>query len=829
MNYIRKLLLKYLKKNPFRSALSILGISISVALMVILFDGLLSMNSSFRISDVNLYGFHDFSVENANEADFNSLNTSRYIDKLSKVSNDRASLYIKEVNTNRYNIEYFQINNVNEDYLKDIFKYKLVEGRINYNEGEALLPYSLKPFAKYHMKDGFLNLDTYRKNLISPLVEELVYGGNEQEESISNLQNLNKLEKEQVKLKVVGYYMKESDSYFLQKDSNDLKINVFEGDILVNKKDIYQNFTLFGTFKHFEEIVDPYEFIDSTLYSNEPTKLIAINDPILINKYPRVNDNYNFYIFIGSIFLIIIVMAFFLFISSIFSTNYYEKIREFALLRTVGMTRKQFKRLLFYESLMYFFISFPIGLLIGKIASRALFSYVIQVVSTSVAGLVFDMTYKNSTYEYIFIALLTFLLVLHAQMTSSRKVFRKDLKADNGLFNYIMLKIRPSKRQKNYNFIKKLLGYEGLLAFKNTKRNKNKFIFSTISISLCIVLFISIGFLTFFFGLPDFDWKNASKSYYGNFYINDSFQTENVLNDLNSIDKINAKFEKSKIDGIEILNANNESLGINNSIYFIDDNILKNILGKDLENNELVSLYKRDSKLSDIKFQNNGPSVKVLNIDADFTGLNLIEVSDRVLIGPLSQKEFYRDKLFDKEYKGEIYDIVEVTSTDKSLVSQNDLRALIYKYPEIFEEGYQIPVIKIIRVFIFGFIAVVTGISVLNVANSTYNIMITRKGEFALLKAVGVDDKKLYKIIFYEASFSILLSSLITFFISLFFSYYLKILAINVADYSYIYLRPIEYWFFASIISLTLVYSFSILPVMKMKKMNLMDQLKKFS
>lgn len=204
----------------------------------------------------------------------------------------------------------------------------------------------------------------------------------------------------------------------------------------------------------------------------------------------------------------------------------------------------------------------------------------------------------------------------------------------------------------------------------------------------------------------------------------------------------------------------------------------------------------------------------------------------------------YNDILFMSESNYdkliENYDVDELESKTRLLIQRNDydykvgydLNAILKKYPTTNIILKTTPILGVIKLFVYGFIFLIMSIGTLNIMNATYTNIFTRREELALLSTVGIENRRLKKIILYEKLLSTVLAIIISFIISIIFTLWLY--GITLGEYRQIfnisfiseYNLPIRNWAIASLFTICLIYIFVTIPYNKMMNDNITDVLK---
>ena len=187
--------------------------------------------------------------------------------------------------------------------------------------------------------------------------------------------------------------------------------------------------------------------------------------------------------------IVIIVFTSIFCIKNSFDISITEKIRQYGMLRSIGATKKQIKRNVFYEATILGLIGIPLGIILGCLAT-----YILIIISnyylTDVIQTGFKLELVFSTYAILVAIILGIITIYFSALKSATRASK--VSEIDSIRNSANLKI-SSKKIKSPKYIKKLFGIGGVISFKNLKRNKKKYRTTIISITvfdLCIYRFI---------------------------------------------------------------------------------------------------------------------------------------------------------------------------------------------------------------------------------------------------------------------------------------------------------------------------------------------------
>ncbi len=760
MNILNKFTVKSLKLNKKRTIVTIIGIILSTALIC----GVAGLVSSFQNSLINWTKYKDgnyhttfYGVEKEK---------TKYITENQKVAKyffTNQVGWAKLEGCKNESKPYVNIWEYDKTALEN-YGINLKEGRLPQNANEILIPEHIKTNARVNLKIGdkiTFNVGTrqtsdgYDLNGNNPYIDDT-------EETLVNVEE---------------------------------KVYTIVGEI---ERWNYETYTSPGyiVMTYMENIDDKVNV--SVLY-NEPKEYIEINKNICTNtglneeidtyvnsqllRYQGVMSEITLnvlYTIAGIIIIIIVVSSIFV-IRNSFSISVSEKNRQYGMLASIGATSKQIKKNVIFEGMLIGLIAIPLGIVFGIIAIIIL----LQVVNYLLADMLSGMRFMYSiNWVAILISIIISIITIYLScLIPARKAAKispiESIRGNNDI------KIK-SKKLKTSVITKKLFGVGGVIASKNLKRSKKKYRTTVISLVVSIFIFISLSsFLTI--------GTKASTFYYMDFKFNmfvlngnaDIYEEIAKLDNVDeyayyyetSLDFDKAKyasdfgknrFEQNPYDknSIAIIIYNNEyfkkyikELGIKEENYksaviLIDEGRQSNDDGS----KTIERLYK-------IK---NGDKINVAK-DEKIREITITKCTDN---SPMGQETVYHDNgkiIVSEDFMREVFDEVpnnsyrisnllieskkaqELESRINDLIKQNE------KYFELEVQNYETYIkqeqrsLLVIKIFLYGFITVITLIGVTNIFNTITTNMILRSKEFAMLKSIGMTTKEFNRMIRLES------------------------------------------------------------------------------
>lgn len=797
MNLLNKLTIKNLKLNKKRTVVTIIGIMLSVALIT----AVASIYASGIKSLIN--------YETRIKGNFHTVFYNVPISDMDKFENNRN---IETLNITK-GIGYAKVDSKNEDkpyaYIKGFTKeslnnlsIRLVSGRLPENDSEIVIPTHLKTNGRLELKlNDTITLEV-GKRIDSTGYELDQNNPFQRSDSDGNGESL--IETKTKTYKIVGIIERPATNIEDYSAPGYTFITYTDNSKMSGNVDIYARFTKDGVkdcYKTMANIlgVDPVLFkkvynqenITKEEY-NEFSKQIENTYLIDVNKYlidletnPISSSSISSLGVVVSIVIGIIVFTSVFCIKNSFDISITEKIKQYGMLRSVGATKKQIKRNVFYEATILELIGIPLGILLGFIAS-----YILIIISNYYLT---DMLSAGLKLEFAFSMIAVSVAIILGIVTIYFSAFRSAKRASkvspiDSIRNSANIKINP-KKIKSPKFIKKIFGMGGEISFKNLKRNKKKYRTTVISIVVSVFVFIA---LSGFMGLAFQEVDNELKVSDFNISLSANIANENSYN----------KFiETVNLDGIEdytILRSSELSfIGNHYSKEYID--FLK--LELDPNKPEYITIYSIGSEqykkyinslglnYNDIKDkailldkeyvvrydENNKKTTKYVSIfdfkkgDIIDSNVTLTNKNINIEIGIVTEEKPFglknrsaryiivSDEMFDSiaESKGldifyksnnatKLQDDIDNYLKGEDYYSINNIAENVKKSNNLF---------TLIGIFLYGFIIVISLIGITNIFNTITTNMELRKQEFAMLKSVGMTTKEFNRMIRLESIF----------------------------------------------------------------------------
>ncbi|MCI2041589.1 MAG: ABC transporter permease [Bacilli bacterium] len=802
MTLLNRLTIKNLKLNKKRTIVTIIGIMLSVALITAVASMYASGIKSLIKYETIIKGDFHTAFYNVPTSDIDKFVNNRNIEKL----NITEGLGYAKIDSKNEDKPYAYLKGFTKDALNNL-SVRLVKGRLPENTNEIVIPTHLKTNGRLDLKlNDSITLEVGKR--IDSKGSEL-----SQSDKYQNTAGEQLVEMQTKTYKIVGiierpatnieYYTAPGYTFITYIDSKNLSGNV----------DIYAKFTKDGV-KNWDKTIANILGVSQVLFrkvynqeieSEKLTEQLKKTYMFDMNKYlidletnPISSTSMGDLGKVLAIVIVIIVFTSIFCIKNSFDISITEKIRQYGMLRSIGATKKQIKRNVFYEATILGLIGIPLGIILGCLAT-----YILIIISnyylTDVIQTGFKLELVFSTYAILVAIILGIITIYFSALKSATRASK--VSEIDSIRNSANLKI-SSKKIKSPKYIKKLFGIGGVISFKNLKRNKKKYRTTIISITVSTFVFIALySFMELAFQNVNNELKVSD--------FNISLST-NAINDY-SYNKFLKTVNLSGVEDYAILrNSELSFTGSHSSKEYLEyfgtkkendaeEDITIFAIGQKQYNKYIKSLGLKYDDIKDkvILFdkqyitsydKNNNKIIKNIRV-YDFNKGDVITSTNSQLnleigaissIGPNLLKNLSNsyliisDEMFDKIAKTNNLDIYYKASNADKLQDELDsyLNGESYNINNQ-EENVRIMnnLFTLIAIFLYGFIIVISLIGITNIFNTITTNMELRKQEFAMLKSIGMTSKEFKRMIRLESLFMGIKSLLFGILIGIILSY----------------------------------------------------------
>lgn len=639
MKILNKLTVKNLKLNKSRTIVTIIGIMLSCALIMVVAGMAASAQQTMVNLQINDTGNYDLFVKGANKKIIDNAQANRNVKDI-YIKQNLGCAYLPQAKFDTK--PYINVVAFNEKSFTDCFNVTLKEGRLPENENELVLSQSVIENSKADYKLGdIVALDLGKRVYVSG--DEIPLDDTDYFNDTNGTEKL--VDTHKKTYTVVGVFNKVSSSYFAA-DSFSASSSAFtlaEENADIN--DLFISFTSDGekdyittsgeilnlTGDDFESLKNDFE----VYLENGDFDEAGINKDLLRYKGFALSDEYmRMLLSLAVIIIVIIAISSIFVIRNSFAISITEKTKLYGMLASIGATSKQIRHNVLFEGFVLGIIGIPAGILLGVGVIALLVVILNALLENMLNGISF--VYAVPWLVAVISAVMSAVIILFSTLSSAFRASRiAPITAIRGN-NDIKINKNKRKSYKAPKFIKKLFGVGGEIAYKNLKRSKKKYRTTVISIIVTVAMFISIStFIEYGLKITGDHFKNmpynitvhandklsydeyeniykriiadsdinssikTCENYYGNivgltdYYTEDAKAAELSGGDLAYVFGVDNKSFKEYVTalGYNYDDVKDKALITNDFKYYNSDNIL--IKGKefDLPMNTVVKLY----------------------------------------------------------------------------------------------------------------------------------------------------------------------------------------------------------------------------------------------
>lgn len=518
------------------------------------------------------------------------------------------------------------------------------------------------------------------------------------------------------------------------------------------------------------------------------------NTTLLSMKGYSGSDGTNVMIFSLAVIIIIIVMLASVFvIRNSFAISITEKTSMYGMLASVGATKRQIRRNVLFEGFILGLIGIPLGILLGLGVNAILIAILNSVLGDVLSGAKF--VFVTPTIPIICAIVLSAVTIFCSSFFIALRASRiPPLVAIRGNKD---IKVKNNKPYRTSKLTKKLFGVGGEIASKSLKRSRKKYRTTVISIVVSVAMFIAVSaFMDYGMTFTDHYYGNADYSYmvsgidanqaetiekmpeienyltvglqYGyvsadvpvnecgeNFLYDDadgtkSFGAEFLEFEHDTFVKIcrELKLDYNEVKGgvlvySQVTPNNGESGNSSKPMKLFGKTAPTKltVYGNDDNGNELIT---GKLKVSSV-FDKIPESIEYVAGDGITLGESLI-IGEQGVISPQLGKHGCYITLY-----ANTSDHTSLTNRIESMSGTGDSESYIsiFDYEENVRQFNA--VMLIVGIFVYGFIGVISLIGLTNIFNTISTNMQLRSKEFASLKSIGMTKKEFNRMIRLES------------------------------------------------------------------------------
>ncbi|MFD0589330.1 ABC transporter permease [Paenibacillus sp. GCM10027627] len=536
---------------------------------------------------------------------------------------------------------------------------------------------------------------------------------------------------------------------------------------------------------------------------NHIDKVEYNNDLLHYYGLSKSKASYSMMFSLSAILMAVIMIGSVSLIYNAFAISVSERSRQLGMLASVGATKSQKRNSVLFEGAVIGLISIPIGILCGLAGMGATF----WLMNSMIQGALWTtekLTLIVTPVSLLITCVISMLTIFISTYVPARKASK--ISAMDAIRQTTDVKL-TAKAVKTSKLIRKLFGIEAEIGLKNLKRNKRRYHTIVFSLVVSIVLFLTVSFFTAglrqsmelsqkgvnydievsygdrqriddrliqsIISLKGVTEYNVIHEMYKNAWIDEAFVTdalkekaktdESLLKDGNylyeiMIHSVNDSSLQSYAEAVganyeQLMNPDHPAAIVIDSIQYKDWSTEKYVQTKAIHtkvgqtfqltnSDEVTGGDTKKSRVTVAALTDQTPMG--VNLTTGAGGLNII-VSERVM-----------NQLADSEDPEYVHTFLYLRSSEPMKTQQE-----IEEMQEINLQAYNLyqsrkseeQEILLLSVFSYGFIVLISAISIANIFNTISTGVHLRKREFAMLKSVGMTPKGFTKMMNYESMF----------------------------------------------------------------------------
>lgn len=801
MKLLNKLTLKNLRLNKVRTAVTIIGIMLSAALITVVSGMALSGRQTMIDGQMVYGGNYDVVFDITNNAKIDEIRHNRNVE--SAYYRERLG-YAEATNADDEYCAYTVLG-LSKDAYGNLFKINLEDGKFPTNSSEAVVTRAFKTQDGKEVKVGDkITLDV---GILTNKDGEVFTEDRAGELFPKEFKECNIIDKSKKTYTVTGIIEKPqtgeiyNPSYLsVVYTASDEKAPA-EAVRTKNMNKLYVLYTPQSESRYLEntdEILGYSEDEDwsQDIYSDPDNdagiQAVDYNSPLLSMKGYSGSDGTNVMIFSLAVIIIIIVMLASVFvIRNSFAISITEKTSMYGMLASVGATKRQIRRNVLFEGFILGLIGIPLGILLGLGINAILITILNSVLGDMLNDAKF--VFVTPTIPIICAIVLSAVTIFCSSFFIALRASRiPPLVAIRGNKD---IKVKNNKPYRTSKLTKKLFGVGGEIASKSLKRSRKKYRTTVISIVVSVAMFIAVSaFMDYGMTYTEHYYGNADYSYMVSGIDANQAQTIEKMPEIENyltvglqyghvsadvpVNECGENFLYDDADGTKSFGA--EFLEFEHDTFVqicreleLDYNKVKGgvlvyskVTPYDMENMEgtgkpmklfgktaptKLTVYGNDDngneritgklKVSSV-FDKIPESIEYMTGDGTTLGGSLI-IGEQGVISPRLGEHGCDITLY-----ANTSDHTSLTNRIESMEGADD-SIYIYDYEEIVRQFNAI--MLIVGIFVYGFIGVISLIGLTNIFNTISTNMQLRSKEFASLKSIGMTKKEFNRMIRLES------------------------------------------------------------------------------
>lgn len=476
MNIVNRLTLRHLKENRGRTVVTVLGIMVSVAMITAVFVSAASFLQFYGKVSLLSMGNYEAELYGLSQESYRLLQEDDRVERVGLLgtTEDYSSFLLEERISDRAGVGEFYVGDRVHLSQKLTGQY---EGRIPENETEIAVEQSLIKKNKLDWKIGDeVSLSVGSRYYIQD-DQQVVIGGSWRYGEMFETQATKKF-----RITAILHDNPATSGRAILRGMSEEEKNAQEVRTSVSLKKT--------DYKSLDVLKDMIKQYGADGY--------VLNDGFLESKF-AVDENSvlaRSILPMAAFVLALIIVASVVLIYNAFGMSVSERVRYLGMLASVGATRRQKRNSVYFEGALLGLVGIPAGILAGIVGIRI----TLKTVGNKIAsvGMIRGFSSYGEGIETVvplwsIVGIVIFsalTIYISAWMPARRASAVTPIEAIRQT-KQVTIKKRNLRVPR---YIRRLLGYEGELAYKNLKRNVGRSRLITFSIALSVILFLSVNY-----------------------------------------------------------------------------------------------------------------------------------------------------------------------------------------------------------------------------------------------------------------------------------------------------------------------------------------------
>ena len=465
MSIFTKLTQRYLSKNKTRTIVTLIGIIVSMALFTAVIEGAYSGYQFLKNREIAVTGQWQVIMNNVNKEGLEEAKTNKQIDQYENI----YTLGWAKVDNENDGKPYLLVQSLG-DMEHALFPINLVSGRMPEKQDEILLPENFIANAKEKYQVG----DTITLETGQRFIEKEQLSANTPYQEKESLKNTTKHT-----FTIVG--IMERLPFEIEEFSCPGYTCITNGFHTDSQK-------LFLT------IHSPSKMQDFLMHQTISDSYVPHSDLLRFYGAFKASGERSVLIGLTTVLVLLIAYGSISLIYNSFSISISERIRQFGIMRSIGASNRQIRRMVLFEAFLLAIIGIVLGVIVGCVGIGVTLAWVQNNFIVNIANKVgIGLRLVISPLPILIAVLICLVTTIVAAYIPAYKAIHKS--AIDAIRQSDEIIIKPNE-VKTSKLTQKLFGFAGVMATKNFKRNKRKYRSTILSLALSVILFISAASLT---------------------------------------------------------------------------------------------------------------------------------------------------------------------------------------------------------------------------------------------------------------------------------------------------------------------------------------------